>query len=416
MTEGWRGKTGARHLADGGVAVVLSGAGARGAYEAGVLSVILPALRPYRPRWYFGTSVGAINAVGLAARAHDDPEAAGEHLIRQWRTVRRHDVFRSPLLTFLTAAARRLRPTGRGRPRPVGLLDTSPLHGTLRRLVNWDQLHANLRGGIIDGCGVVATNRSNRDIRVFHECAAATALPDDDEIRRIVFERARLTPAHVIGSAAIPALFPAVAVPDATDDVGWCVDGGVRLNTPIKPAIMLGARRVVVVATTPAAAPVPGDGASRPPGVAPPPPGVAGGLVDVLRAVTDDRMVEDLRTLASDNRALARDPACPTCRRLEAPCSCNHRKRRIDWVFAGPGPAPYDQLGKLARDILRARRYRLSPGRLATRSPDMAQLASFLLFDGDFIDGAIELGRNDAVAQLKDDRVVWKTDERPDTP
>lgn len=82
-----------------GVAVVLAGGGARGAYEAGVLSVLLPALEAHgmRPDLFMGTSAGAINAVGLASRAHLRATASSSAVLDLWREVHASSVFRGPL-------------------------------------------------------------------------------------------------------------------------------------------------------------------------------------------------------------------------------------------------------------------------------------------------------------------------------
>src|ERR1700716_2579685 len=76
------------------IAVVLPGGGARGAYEAGALTVLLPALeaRGERVTIYSGTSVGAINAVVLASLAHRYPDAQAAALVERWRDMRKTDV------------------------------------------------------------------------------------------------------------------------------------------------------------------------------------------------------------------------------------------------------------------------------------------------------------------------------------
>lgn len=393
------------------VAVVMSGAGARGPYEAGALSVILPALgAAARPRWYVGTSAGAINAVAFAAASHLDAGAAAEQVIDAWRQVRQGDVFSPPAVGIARAGLRMLARGGAPRAHPVGLLDTGPLHRTLARLVNWEQLHVNVRHGYLDGCGVVVTEKSSHRTKVFLECTSPASLPEPDPVRGIVFERATLTPAHVVGSSSLPALFPAAELEDRDPAESWYVDGGVRLNTPMKPALMLGAGRLVVVATTPESLPaVAGDAMGRP-------PGVASGLVDVLRAVTEDRMLEDLRLLVRDNRRAA---ALVGAGRRPASGSPDGGgdPRLVQFVFAGPRDPR--RLGGLAAEVLASRRRWSPPGavaRLVARSPDLSELASFLLFDRDFVAAAIELGREDARSRLNDGTVLWRCDDLGEAP
>ena len=364
------------------IAVVLAGAGARGAYQAGALSVILPALGAEQPRVYRGSSVGAINAVGVTSLSHLHPEKAAIALLDLWRSVRRRDVF-----AWSPGAAVRRAWRGGDTRRPRGLLDRTPLHATMARLVDWPQFHANVAADRVWGCGVVGTANATHRSAVFLEARPGAQVPEDDELRGIEFRPAQITPVHVVASSAIPAVFPAVRL---EDDRGgdWYVDGGVRLNTPIKPALTLGAGRVVVVATDPAR-PAPPAGRDRP-------PGVGTGLVDLLRTVLVDPMVEDLRTLVSQNRK-AGTPGGP---------------RAVKYLFAGPRRS--DDLVDVARDVLRSRRW-YSPGRLVGSSSELSQLSSDLLFDPDFIEGAIELGASDARRHLgPDGRVLWRTTQPPD--
>lgn len=214
-----------------GVAVVLAGAGARGAYEAGSLSVILPALGASQPRLYVGTSAGAINAVGFAALSHLDPEEAGERALVLWRALRQRQVFHPPLATLVASTARRLMSGGRVRHRPVGLLDTAPLHRTLGRVLSWDQLHVNIRHGHVDACAVVATEKSSHSSAVFVQGGRAVPTPEADDVRGIRYLRSTLTPAHVVASSSLPALFPATAIEHSGSGRDHYVDGGVRLNT-----------------------------------------------------------------------------------------------------------------------------------------------------------------------------------------
>lgn len=363
------------------IAVVLAGAGARGAYQAGALSVILPALGAEQPRFYLGSSVGAINAVACTAFSHLGPDAAMATMLDAWRSVRRRGVF---TWSAATAARRALGRSGRRRPR--GLLDSTPLHATLAGLFDWPQFHANVSEKRVWACGVVGTANSTHRSTVFLESRRGTGVPAGDALRGIEFRPAEITPVHVVASSAIPAIFPAVRL---ADDRGadWYVDGGVRLNTPIKPALMLGARRVVVVATDPTR-PTPPAGPDRP-------PGIGAGIVDLLRAVLVDPMVEDLRTLVNENRKAGLGNA-----------------RSVEYVFAGPQRS--DDLIDVARSVLRSRRW-YSPTRRVAGSAELSRLASYLLFDPEFIDGAIELGARDARRHVgADGRIVWRRTELPD--
>ncbi len=127
------------------------------------------------------------------------------------------------------------------------LLDPEPLRATLRERVDFDQIEENVRSGRVDAAGVVATSALTGRSVVFH---SGLASPPPDNRRGIDYVAIRLAEEHVLASAAIPGIFPAVHVTRPQRARGWYFDGGTRLNTPIKPALELGAARVVVVAVT----------------------------------------------------------------------------------------------------------------------------------------------------------------------
>ena len=236
------------------VAVVVAGAGARGAYEAGALSVLLPALERAgtRPSLYVGTSAGAINAVLLASTAHLPAAQQADALLEVWRGIGVSDVFRSLLRTGPVSAARWLgQLAGVPGVRLHALVDTAPLAATAQRVVDWPQLRANLDAGTV-ALAVVATAAADGRTTVFVDRCPPSPLPLPDEARPIDHVAARITAAHVLASAAIPVLFPPVPVEGTDGRRRWYVDGGVRLNAPLKPALALGADAVVVVATSPA--------------------------------------------------------------------------------------------------------------------------------------------------------------------
>ena len=374
-------------------AVVLSGGGARGAYEAGVLSILLPALDglDMRPDLFVGTSAGAINAVGFASLHHLGAAASSAAVLDLWREVHAGSVFRPPLRATLG----RLTGRGDGRRRAGGLLDTAPLTPTLERLVAWDQLHANVDKGITVGVG--ATAAATRDSTVFVETRPGIRPPPRDDNRAITYVATPLEARHVLASSAIPVLFPAVEVQRPAAASGWYFDGGVRLNTQIKPATALGAERVLVVATASADPPsaTRHSGASRP-------PGLAAGAAQLLYAMLDDRMVEDLRTLAKRNEPVADGAVIPWLFGGPRRDHAGLLGRLVCEVLEGAGPAPRPWRGALST---LARR---QAGRFLAEDPDRGEVVSYLFFDAEFIEGAIRLGRRDAERSLGPDGApVW---------
>jgi NTE family protein len=233
-------------------ALVLSGGGARGAYEAGVLSWILDDLphrlgRPVHFRILTGTSVGAIHACYVAA-TQGEPDA-GARLLDIWRSLEVGGVYRVGIgdavgipLRLLGLTGPRIAPKEGGIPeRLTGLLDTLPLERLVRERIPWEALRRRVDGGEVDAVAVAATEIGTGRSVVFVDTP-------EQVIRRwardpfVVARATRLGPAHALASAAIPFLFPALRI----DGAYYC-DGGLRLNTPLAPALRLGADRLLVV-------------------------------------------------------------------------------------------------------------------------------------------------------------------------
>src|SRR5947209_6860551 len=277
------------------VALVLSGGGARGAYEVGALSVLLPELerRGERPTVLVGTSVGAFNATYLAARAHVPAEQLVADAEPLWATLRHRDVL-APIVS--AAALRRslayLRQLlGLAGPRLDALLDPEPLPETLARIVPFADIRDNVAAGRVT-IAVTATSAYSGRTVVFY---AGGASPEADPVRQIVYVEAELGPDHVRASGAIPMIFPPVHVHAPQRARGWYFDGGTRLNTPIKPALALGADRVVVIGLN-SIDPAPADRLASEHR-----PNMFEGAAQVAQALLTDRLVEDVRELAEEN-------------------------------------------------------------------------------------------------------------------
>jgi len=362
----------------------------------------------HEPDLFIGTSTGAINAILFAAGAHLPADEQADTALAVWRSVEIEDVFR-PLLrtgpgTIARWAGQLCRIPGM---RLTSLVVTAPLARTAHRLIDWTQLAANLDGGKAS-LAVVTTSAATKRTVIFVDGSRPDPLPPSDTTRPIDYLGVRITDEHVLGSAAIPALFPAVEVSTPDTARGWYADGGIRLNAPLKPALSLGCGRLVVVATHPAVYPA-SPATDRDQG----PPDVDDMMVRVLDAALVDRMVEDLRTLGKINELVADG------RRTGA-----SQRRYVDVPYLFFGPEERGTLGALAATSFDDR-YRWPGGALRTiRNPDLpllgrllggdgarrGDLLSYLLFDGAFIDAAIGLGRRDAQLLLADgDGAPWLT-------
>jgi NTE family protein len=306
--------------ADGnGVALVLAGGGARGAYEIGALSVLLPELerRGERPEVIVGTSVGAINSAFLAATAGLPVADSLAQARALWSELTWDEALR-PLLSpaELAKLGSFLLPGGH----VWGLLEPEPLAKTLRTL-RLQRIHANVASGALRAAAVVATSVESSSSVVFHD--GGGRIKEDAE-RAIAYEQTRLRESHVLASAAIPSVFPAVRIETPRSRAGWYYDGGTRLNTPIKPALELGGRRVIVVALNSLrSAHMRGR------------PEVLDGATQIVQALLVDPLVHDVQTLASINEILR--SRAPTPARTRA----HTRTRARSTSAAKHEPVPY---------------------------------------------------------------------------
>src|ERR1700692_1397454 len=207
----------------GPVALVLAGGGARGAYEIGALSALLPTLEEdEQPQIVIGTSVGAINAAYVAAHAHESPRQIAEGGMELWGRIGYGSVLK-PLVSFsegmrLWSYLREV--LGSRRAHTNSLLDPSPLTATLSNLVAFDQIHENVAAGHLVTAGVVATSGRTSTSVVFHDGGRS---PATDTSRGISYVQSELSEDHVRASAAIPLVFPAVPI-DRPDGRRWYFD------------------------------------------------------------------------------------------------------------------------------------------------------------------------------------------------
>ncbi|MEP6504776.1 MAG: patatin-like phospholipase family protein [Betaproteobacteria bacterium] len=235
--------------------LILTGGGARAAYQVGVLRAIArirrdadaPPGNPYPV--LAGTSAGALNAAALATDA-DDPEGGIAKLVRVWENMHVEQVYRTDSFGVIRTGAKWLTMMSMGwaiarmrRLRPRSMLDNSPLHGLLGEMIELERIDGLIAGGHLKALAVSASSYTSGSHVTFYQ--SAEQLEPWIRSNRLAV-RGGITMAHLLASAAIPFMFPAVSLPLAGSEE-WFGDGSMRQTAPISPAIHLGADRILVI-------------------------------------------------------------------------------------------------------------------------------------------------------------------------
>lgn len=375
--------TAAGPSASGDLALVLTGGGARGAYQAGVLR----GLARHFPGLSFpilaGVSAGAINASFLAAHPGTLVEAT-EDLYGLWSRLEVEDIFRIDTISLarhFTRWASRLVSGGMSLPEVRGLVDTGPLHDTIRHAsatVDGELIgiQRNLERGTLKALALTALNYTTEQTVTWVQ--SLEVQPWSQPRHRCL--PARITTEHVMASAALPLFFPAVRL--GSD---WYGDGGIRLSTPLVPALRLGATHILAI--SPHHEPTQEE-ADRPKndGGYPPPAQILSQLMD---AVFLDILDEDVRRLESINSLVTRLPGEDGSGRREVAIRTVRPSQALGRIASAYEPCLPASFRYLTRS-------------LGTRETDSSDLLSFLMFQPDYLQRILTMGEEDAEDHLDD--------------
>ena len=374
--------------------LVLTGGGARAGYQVGVLKGIAQIRRdagivvgnPFPV--IAGTSAGAINAAALATRA-DDFDAAVADLVEVWANFHVGQIYRADLPGIIRTGARWLAMLMFGwmipalqRTRPQSLLDNSPLRSSLREWVDPARIHALMQKGSLRALAVTASSYGSGLHVTFYQ-ALDDIRPWTRSQRFAV--RDSIGPAHLLASAAIPFLFPAVAL-RIEGRIEYFGDGSMRQSAPISPAIHLGAERILVVGggriNEP---PGPRAGCSEYPNLAQ----VAG---HALSNIFLDSLTADVERLQRINTTLELMPIDVLARTTLRP---------IEVLMISPSERLDDLAGKHIGSLPFAIRSLLRAVGVSGRGESArgAALVSYLLFESDYTRELIDLGFSDTLAR-----------------
>ncbi|MGE4170584.1 MAG: patatin-like phospholipase family protein [Candidatus Margulisiibacteriota bacterium] len=365
------------------VGLVLTGGGARGAYQAGALRAINDIIadmdNPHPFQILTGTSAGAIN-VGFLASHGEQFSASTQTLQYLWESMTTEKVFKIDLKTLIKIASHWVWDLSTGSFNKTkmarALLDTEPLYHLIHREFNPVGIHNNLQQGFLDSVAITAVNYATGSSRTFFQGKGTPW-----QRNRRSGESVVLTPKHIMASAALPLLFPPVQLAD-NDYYG---DGSLRNYTPLSPAIHLGAEKLMVIGVRrdDGDAPIVGDHF----------PSVARMLSVVLNSILLDAIDLDFERMSRINTTLSK-----------LPDQTNTSLRPIDVCMLRPS----EDLGRMAtldsKKMPATIRY-LVRGLGSTH--EASDLISYLLFEPEFIDKLIQLGYQDTLKKADEIRTFF---------
>ena len=376
-------------------AIVLSGGGARAAYQVGVLQALsrlrreagagqLPTPFPIT----VGTSAGAINAAALACGA-DHFGTAVQRLAKVWRNFSTQQVYRADPFGVMRSGARWLTLLTLGwaitrwrRTQPRSLLDNAPLHELLREALPLDKIPQLLHSGQLAALAVTASSYTTGEHITFYETGPHLH-PWSRSQRRAVQDRIRHE--HLAASSSIPFIFPPTELA-IHGEFGYFGDGAMRQTAPLAPAVHLGAERIVVV----------GVGRSHevsalPPGQRPPYPSLAQVAGHALSTIFLDALSVDIERAQRINHTLSL--LTPEQQQRSA-------LRPVDLLVFTPSRS-LDQLAlKHLNELpLPVRTLLGAAGVSEHGSASSAALASYLLFEPGYTRALMALGRADTLAR-----------------
>jgi len=371
------------------VGLIMTGGGARAAYQVGVLRA-LSELLPRSARSPFpvicGTSAGAINAAVLAVDA-DNFKRGVRRLMTVWKNFRAHHVYRADPVGVIRNSSRWIFAGLTGgvyTRRPVSLLDNTPLVALLRRHLDFAAIQRRIEAGALRAFSVTCSGYTSGQSVTFFQ--GQPDLPPWERARRIGVSMP-ITIEHLVASSALPFIFPPVHI-----NREYFGDGSMRQIAPISPALHLGADRLLVI------------GVGRQLQQRPPErirtashPSLAQIAGHALNSIFLDSLEVDLERLQRINRTIEVIPR-------EILERSRYTLHHVDFRVLTPSEELEKIASQHARELPRTIRALLYTVGGLRRSG--STLLSYLLFEQSYCRALIQLGYRDTMAR-KDDLLAF---------
>ena len=371
--------------------LVLTGGGARAAYQVGVVKAVRDILgSPVKNPFPIvcGTSAGAINAATLAVFA-DNFSRGVANLLEVWEHMRCHHIYRTDPWHVLKSGARWLAAMMLvSRRNPMSLLDNQPLREMLEKNLDFGKIQSHIDSGALYAVCVTASGyTTGQSVSFFQGGSGLEGWERNQRIGAAVPLKLEL----LLASAALPFIFPAVKVHRE-----YFGDGSMRQIAPVSPALHLGADRVLIVGTGRQTL----DQSRARSNVYPSLAQIAG---HALNSIFLDSLMVDIERMERINRTVKLIPP-------DRLSDSTVQLRPVKVLFITPSQPLERIAARFIHELPATVRFILRPTGALNRSG--SNLASYLLFEESFCRALIDLGYQDTISRESEVKEFFEPEER----